>query len=116
MLHNQPKTATTTIENKQTITFTKKGAGTEKLMGWTKTTSRKKTLQKKENRQIKEWKRTRDKIVDAWVMALQRGIDEGDSGTESTGIPTTHDSNEEATSAAEAQQLADNLHQYEYEF
>ena len=49
-------------------------------------------------------------------MALQRGIDEGDSGTDSTGIPTTHDSNEEATSAAEAQQLVDNIHQYEYEF
>ena len=105
MNNNQP----TTGETEQTITFTKNEPGTGTSMRWTKKTSRKKNPQRKENRQIKEQKRKREKIIDVCVMELQRGPNEGDSSTESTGTPTTHDSSEEATSAAEAQQLADDL-------
>ena len=47
-------------------------------------------------------------------MEFQRGPNGGDSSTESTSTPT-HDSSDKATSAAEEQQLADDLYQFEYE-
>ena len=60
MNNSQPTTATTTTtttgETEETITFTKNEAGTGTSMGWTKTTSCKKTPQRKEKRQIKEKK------------------------------------------------------------
>ena len=110
MNNNQP----TTGETEQTIIFTKNEPGPGPSMRWTKKTSRKKNPRRKENRQIKEQKRKREKIIDVCVMEFQRGPNGGDSSTESTSTPT-HDSIEEATSAAEEQQLADDLYQFEYE-
>ena len=57
MNNSQPKTTTTTSENEQTITFTKNEAGTGTLMGWTKTTSRKKSHREKTDQRTEEKER-----------------------------------------------------------
>ena len=50
----KPRTATTTIENEQTITFTKNETGTGKSMGRARKTSCKRNPQRKETRKNKK--------------------------------------------------------------
>ena len=53
-------------------------------------------------------------MIDVLAMECQHGIGEGeDSSTESTDTPTTQDSSEDVSSVAEAQQLANDLQQFE---
>ena len=109
----KPRTAPTTIEIEQTITFTKNVAGTGTSMERARKTSRKRNPKRKEKRKIKEQERETDKIVDVLVIGIQRGIGEGeDDSTASTEhTPTTNESSEDASSAAEVQQLANELQQ-----
>ena len=111
----KPGTAPTTTENEQTITFTKDVAGTGTSIERARKTSRKRNPKRKEKRKIKEQERETAKMVDVVVMEIHRGIGEGeDDGTASTEhTPTTNESSEDASSAAEAQQLADELQQFE---
>ena len=114
----KPRTTTKPTNTEQTITFTKDATVTGKKLRCVRKTSRKRNPQRAEKRKVREQQRETDKVIDGIFKVANSGNEDEDRDEES-GEPTSTPidvSNEETTSAAEEQQLADDLYQHEYEF
>ena len=104
-------TTTAPIKSEQTITFTKTAANTGKPKRCVRKTNRKRDPQRTEKRKEMEQRRKTDKIIDGILMEVHREpeVEDGNEQSREQTSTTIDVSNEDESSAAEAQQISNDL-------